>query len=208
MASQFGLRGLASRLTLRNTQPILQPRPSRPTPTPALLISTPIARPIASSSALNAKQPLKGGAQNKGKGGKPGKQSKKARKGAAVERDPKVVNFLKTLKLLSPNVIPPPLRMARNRYLRHWTIHRAWLLLRRKTRERRETVLMQQHNSMSKACEELRQTAGPGARGEGYLYRKAMEKIGVYGHHGIPIEYARPQVMTPPKEPWNHEWKR
>jgi large subunit ribosomal protein L40 len=61
---------------------------------------------------------------------------------------------------------------------------------------------------MFNACEELRTTSGPGTKGEGYLYRLAMEKKGVYGLKGIPIEYTRPQTETPPRKTWDHEWKR
>ncbi|UKZ54564.1 hypothetical protein TrVGV298_008373 [Trichoderma virens] len=61
---------------------------------------------------------------------------------------------------------------------------------------------------MYNACEELRKTVGPGSRDEGYLYRVAMEKKGVYGLEGVPIEYARFQTDSPAKEPWNHDWKR
>jgi large subunit ribosomal protein L40 len=67
---------------------------------------------------------------------------------------------------------------------------------------------MRQHQSMSNACEALRQTSGPGTRDEGYLFRVAMEKKGVYGLHGVPIEYARAQTETPAKVAWNHDWKR
>jgi large subunit ribosomal protein L40 len=98
--------------------------------------------------------------------------------------------------------------MARNRHLRHWTIHRAWLLFRRKQKERRERELMRMYQGMHLACEELRITGGPGTREEGYLYRVASEKKGVYGLQGVPIEYARPQTETPGKEPWNHAWTR
>lgn len=115
---------------------------------------------------------------------------------------------IKALKasLFSPP--PPPLRMARSRHLRHWTIHRAWLLHQRRLREARERELMRMQQGMSAACEELRKTSGPGTRDEGYLYRVAMEKKGVYGPNGIPIEYARLQTETPAREPWNHDWVR
>jgi large subunit ribosomal protein L40 len=64
------------------------------------------------------------------------------------------------------------------------------------------------HQSMYNACEELRKTEGPGNKNEGYLYRVAMEKRGVYGRDGIPIEYARYQTETPGKVAWDHDWKR
>lgn len=114
----------------------------------------------------------------------------------------------KVLNRSQPKRPLPPLRMARNRHLRHWTIHRAWLLHRRKEQERRHRELMRQWQSMHAACEELRLTSGPDTREEGYLYRVAMEKKGVYGLNGVPIEYARPQTETPAKVAWNHEWKR
>ena len=103
---------------------------------------------------------------------------------------------------------PPPLRMARSRHLRHWTIHRAWLLHQRKVRDDKQRELMRMQQGMSDACEELRKTSGPGLRDEGYLYRVAMEKKGVYGPRGIPIEYSRLQTDTPAREAWNHEWVR
>lgn len=61
---------------------------------------------------------------------------------------------------------------------------------------------------MWNACEALRLAEGPGDRGEGYLYRVAMEKQGVWNGDAIPIEYARMQTETPAVEAWNHEWKR
>ncbi|CAK7213665.1 hypothetical protein SBRCBS47491_001882 [Sporothrix bragantina] len=123
-----------------------------------------------------------------------------------ADRDPKIKIMDKAMYKLK--FVPPPLRMGRNRYLRHWTIHRAWLLFRRQQRESRERELMQQYQSMHNACEELRLSRGPGLRDEGYLFRVAMEKKGVYRHGGVPIEYARPQTETPAREPWNHNWKR
>ncbi|UKZ80347.1 hypothetical protein TrVFT333_008105 [Trichoderma virens FT-333] len=101
-----------------------------------------------------------------------------------------------------------PLRMARQRYLRHWTIHRAWMLFRRKQHEAIAKERSRMYAGMYNACEELRKTVGPGSRDEGYLYRVAMEKKGVYGLEGVPIEYARFQTDSPAKEPWNHDWKR
>lgn len=64
------------------------------------------------------------------------------------------------------------------------------------------------HQGMFNACEELRKIAGPGDRSEGYLYRVAMEKKGVWGLNGVPIEYARLQTDSPASEPWNHGWTR
>ncbi|KAI0011581.1 hypothetical protein F4779DRAFT_572304 [Xylariaceae sp. FL0662B] len=133
-----------------------------------------------------------------------GKRKGKKKKGKGVKRDPRIYN----LKASMPRKVPAPLRFARNRYLRHWTIHRAWLLYQRQEREREQHELERMYQSMHNACEELRKTSGPGTRDEGYLYRVAMEKKGHYGHDGIPIDYARPQTETPAREPWNHGWKR
>ncbi|KAI1326913.1 hypothetical protein F5Y16DRAFT_421475 [Xylariaceae sp. FL0255] len=118
--------------------------------------------------------------------------------------DPRIHN----LKISMPRKVPAPLRFARNRADRHWTIHRAWLLYQNKERMRRTLELERMYNGMHNACEELRKTSGPGLRDEGYLYRIALEKKGVYGHHSIPIEYARHQTETPAREAWNHDWKR
>ncbi|KYK54483.1 hypothetical protein DCS_06441 [Drechmeria coniospora] len=123
---------------------------------------------------------------------------------------PKSENYLR-IKILKQNMFspaPPPLRMARQRYLRHWTIHRAWQLFRRQQHDAIAKERYRMHAGMFNACEELRKTVGPEGRGEGYLYRVAMEKKGVYGLNGVPIEYARFQTDTPSKEPWNHEWKK
>ncbi|KAI1342552.1 hypothetical protein F5Y15DRAFT_308700 [Xylariaceae sp. FL0016] len=133
------------------------------------------------------------------KGGK-----KKRKKGERDGPDPRIVN----LKSSMPRAVPAPLRFARNRALRHWTIHRAWLLYQRKEKTREAHELERMYQSMHNACEELRKTSGPGLRDEGYLYRKALEKHGMYGHKAIPIEYARAQTETPAREAWNHGWTR
>lgn len=156
----------------------------------------PAARPFASTSAARAGPAL-------GRG-HPAATARSKR--GAADRDPKIKMLDKAMYKLK--FVPPPLRMGRNRYLRHWTIHRAWLLFRRQQREARERELMQQYQSMQNACEALRQARGPGLRAEGYLYRVAMEKKGVYRHGGVPIEYARPQTETPAREAWNHGWTR
>ncbi|KAI1489659.1 hypothetical protein F5X96DRAFT_639953 [Biscogniauxia mediterranea] len=132
------------------------------------------------------------------------KKGKKKRKGKVEERDPRIYN----LKSSMPRAVPAPLRFARNRALRHWTIHRAWLLFQNKERQRREHELERMYQSMHNACEELRKTSGPGLREEGYLYRVAMEKKSMYGHNNLPIEYSRAQTETPAREPWNHGWTR
>ncbi|KAI1453455.1 hypothetical protein F4805DRAFT_366153 [Annulohypoxylon moriforme] len=159
-------------------------------------ISTP--RTLHTTTPQNAK----GGASKSKSGG--GRKGRRRKKGKGQGPDPRIVN----LKSSMPRAVPAPLRFARNRALRHWTIHRAWLLYQRKEREREERELERMYNSMHFACEELRKMSGPGSRPEGYLYRVAMEKKGVYAHGGIPIEYARPQTETPARQPWNHDWKR
>ena len=65
------------------------------------------------------------------KGGKGQKNSKKRKQGANGP-DPRIRN----LKMSMSRAVPAPLRFARNRALRHWTIHRAWMLYQRKERER------------------------------------------------------------------------
>ncbi|KAG8626538.1 hypothetical protein KVT40_005483 [Elsinoe batatas] len=113
---------------------------------------------------------------------------------------------------------PRPLRFSRNRYLRHWTIHRAWQLFQLKTRQKRELELERQWCSMRDAAEALRLMDGNGLRVDessvdvskskdvGRLYRIAMLKKGVWD--GVPIEYARIQTHTPPRDGWNHGWTR
>ncbi|KAF7550828.1 hypothetical protein G7046_g7893 [Stylonectria norvegica] len=81
-------------------------------------------------------------------------------------------------------------------------------LFRRKQHDAIDQERHRMHSGMYNACEELRKTVGPGSRGEGYLYRVAMEKKGVWGTEGVPIEYARFQTDFPGKEAWNHAWKR
>ncbi|KUL92056.1 hypothetical protein ZTR_01078 [Talaromyces verruculosus] len=99
---------------------------------------------------------------------------------------------------------PRPLRFSRNRYLRHWTIHRAWQLYQSKLRTQQETELYRQQQAMSAACEELRTNCGErGAK----LFRVSMNKRGVFTDL-FPIEYARLQTDSPGREGWNHGWKR
>ena len=72
---------------------------------------------------------------------------------------------------------------------------------------------------MRDACEALRLmdangmpatdgAAGVGTQGKdvGRLYRIAMQKSNIW--QGVPIEYARIQTDGPPRDGWNHEWKR
>ncbi|MCJ1473783.1 hypothetical protein MMC13_002434 [Lambiella insularis] len=107
---------------------------------------------------------------------------------------------------------PRPLRLSRLRALRHWTIHRAWQLYQAQMRAAENLELERQYFSMRAACEELRLGCGDGGR----LYRQAMVKKGVYGglkadkgrEGGVPIEYARAQTDSPPRDGWDHGWKR
>lgn len=67
------------------------------------------------------------------------KKKKKKRRGAKDEGpDPRIQNFKESM----PRKGGAPLRFARNRALRHWTIHRAWLLFQRREREREESELL------------------------------------------------------------------
>jgi len=86
--------------------------------------------------------------------------------------------------------------------------------------------LEKQYNSMHEACEALRLMDGNGmtveeggegfgsegtpagttGKGVGRLYRIAMMKTDVW--KGVPIEYARIQTETPPRDGWNHAWTR
>ncbi|KAL2868301.1 mitochondrial 54S ribosomal protein mL40 [Aspergillus lucknowensis] len=97
---------------------------------------------------------------------------------------------------------PRPLRFSRNRYLRHWTIHRAWQLHQANRRRANQLELQRQWQAMNAACEELRTGAGDG----GKLFRKSMIKTGVF-RDMFPIEYGRLQTEGP-GEGWNHEWTR
>jgi large subunit ribosomal protein L40 len=128
---------------------------------------------------------------------------------------------------LSHPLTPRPLHFSRNRFLRHWTIHRAWMLFLRKRRAAEERELERQYMSMRAACEHLRlldahgnrvseeEAGGQGpdagrlgvkGREVGRLYRSAMIKRGVWG--SVPVEYARLQTDFPGREGWNHGWTR
>ncbi|EAT84345.1 hypothetical protein HBH56_043020 [Parastagonospora nodorum] len=128
---------------------------------------------------------------------------------------------------LSHPLTPRPLHFSRNRSLRHWTIHRAWLLFLRKRRAAEQLELERQYMSMRAACEHLRLmdshgnrvdeskaggqgpdpgTIGEGGKDVGRLYRSAMIKRGIWG--SVPVEYARLQTDYPGREGWNHGWTR
>ncbi|KAA6416213.1 MAG: hypothetical protein FRX48_00933 [Lasallia pustulata] len=104
---------------------------------------------------------------------------------------------------LTHALTPRPLRLSRLRSLRHWTIHRAYLLHSRNQHRAQELELERQYNAMRDACEELRVGVGDGGR----LFRQAMTKKGIFAR-GIPVEYARGQVDWPSREGWDHEWTR
>jgi large subunit ribosomal protein L40 len=142
------------------------------------------------------------------KGGVVARTSQKSKRRTAAQGRSENYNRVRILKQNMFSQAPPPLRMARLRSLRHWTIHRAWLLFRRKQMEAREKERGRMHEGMYNACEELRTTVGPTGRGEGYLYRVAMEKRNVWLSASVPIEYARPQTETPARVAWDHDWKR
>lgn len=108
-----------------------------------------------------------------------------------------------------------------NRALRHWTIHRAWQLYQFKLRNKQQSDLEKQYQSMANACEALRLIDNQGLTAEerlklgegeaegnqmGKLFRIAMQKKGIWD--GVPIEYARIQTDTPPRDGWNHAWTR
>ncbi|KAK4547643.1 hypothetical protein LTR36_000600 [Oleoguttula mirabilis] len=155
-------------------------------------------------------------------------EQRMAKKGRGEKKDMRIT--LIRYHLQHP-LTPRPLRFSRNRALRHWTIHRAWRLYQTQLRLNRQLELERQYNSMAAACEALRLTdnhgltaedrmklgggggagdeaAAAGAEGRemGRLYRIAMLKDGVW--EGAPIEYARIQTESPPREGWNHAWTR
>ncbi|KAK5125700.1 hypothetical protein LTR85_011974 [Meristemomyces frigidus] len=146
-------------------------------------------------------------------------EQRMARKGRGEKKDMRIT--LIRYHLQHP-LTPRPLRFSRNRALRHWTIHRAWRLYQHKLSQNRELELERQYNSMASACEALRLIDNHGLTAEdrmklggesgaegremGRLYRIAMLKDGVW--EGAPIEYARIQTESPPREGWNHAWTR
>lgn len=70
---------------------------------------------------------------------------------------------------------------------------------------------MRMYQSMHSSMEVLRtMDEQDGVRGKdaGRLYRIALEKKGVFGKGGVPIEYARLQTDTPGREAWDHSWTR
>ena len=117
---------------------------------------------------------------------------------------------------LSHPLNPRPLRFSRLRALRHWTIHRAAQLHHHAQRHQQERELERHYNAMRAAMEELRVGAGD----SGKLYRRAVQRRGIFGglkmaqvggvvgNGGIPLEYARGQVDRPSREGWDESWVR
>ncbi len=181
---------------------------SLPRTTTAMLSSS-TTRSFSTTPAVLARKATP--PMTKGKKGAAGKFKPSAPKRKAKGRATGLTESAKKVRTLKQNMFspaPPPLRMARQRHLRHWTIHRAWQLFRRQQHEAQHKERSRMQAGMWHACEALRTAHGPGQRGEGYLYRVAMEKKGVWNGGAIPIEYARMQTETPAATAWNHEWKR
>ncbi|KAL1311271.1 hypothetical protein AAFC00_001459 [Neodothiora populina] len=138
-----------------------------------------------------------------------------ARNRGGPKKDPRVTQIR---YFLQHPLTPRPLRFSRQRFLRHWTIHRAWQLYSAQQRRARELELERQYNSMREACEALRLMDGNGmtlkadgaganeGKDVGRLYRIAMSKKGIW--EGVPIEYARIQTENPGRDGWNHGWTR
>lgn len=191
----------------------LLPPPPPPPPSAASAPHVLARRSLTTTPPLRARQakkkPTKGGGKPAPKKLDPAAARALARKRkqqAAQKLDPKVAGLMKVLYASSQ--VAAPLRMARQRHLRHWVVHRAWMLHRRARDGEREREMMRMQQSMASACEVLRNLEGPGSRPAGWLYRMAMRKEGVWRENAVPIEYARPLVETPGPRPWNHEWKR
>ncbi|OJJ00397.1 hypothetical protein ASPVEDRAFT_61102 [Aspergillus versicolor CBS 583.65] len=123
---------------------------------------------------------------------------------ALLRRKPQYVDRRITLirYFLYHPLTPRPLRFSRTRFLRHWTIHRAWQLYQATRRRNHQLELQRQWQAMNAACEELRTGAGDG----GKLFRKSMIKTRIF-QDMFPIEYTRLQTEGP-GDGWDHEWKR
>ncbi|KIX03302.1 uncharacterized protein Z518_06854 [Rhinocladiella mackenziei CBS 650.93] len=144
----------------------------------------------------------------------------KKKKGGKPEKRITLIRYF----LHHPTTLTPrPLRFSRNRYLRHWTIHRAWNLYQAKLKQARQLELERQYNAMNAANEELRIGVGDGGR----LFRKAQMKTGIWSiperGGGVPIEYARGLVewmgstgglgsggtgLGAKAKIWDYGWKR
>lgn len=204
------LRALPTAATTTTTPTPTMPPPLRPQPTTFLRSFTTTSPLPANNKASDSKKkkPTKGGRMPTKKLDPAAARALARRRKALAEQklDPKIAGMMAFL--YAPTQTPAPLRMGRSRHLRHWVVHRAWQLWQRKREEGRTRELMRMRQGMSNACETLRGLEGPGTRPEGWLYRKAMEKVGVWERKAVPIEYARPLVETPGERPWDHEWKR
>lgn len=134
-------------------------------------------------------------------------EGNRRRRRSEKKNTPRLTGTLHPLALiryfLHHPLTPRPLRFSRNRYLRHWTIHRAWNLYQAQLRQARHLELQRQFQAMQAACEELRTGAGDGGR----LFRISMGKHGVFSDM-FPIEYARLQTEGPSKYGWNYDWRR
>lgn len=212
MASPFTMRSLLR--ALPTIPRLTTPRPTAPSLALATRTTALLPQRAALSSTptlLNVKRKKKGPKQQvltkQSRAALAARNEAKRKKAQAnAKLEPKVAAIMQFL--YAPTHVKAPLRMARNRQVRHWTIHRAWQLLLRRKEEQLHRELTGCQQSMSSACEVLRTLEGPGSRPEGWLYRKAMEKEGLWRMQAVPIEYARPLVETPGDKPWNHEWKR
>lgn len=206
MASPFSMRSLLRALPTTTPRPTTS-LPRLPNPTRPLHRALSTTAPLAARMQKKAK-PVKGSVRNK-QADKllAARIAQRKKKAAAEAKVPPKASALMSF-LYAPTQTPPPLRMGRNRKLRHWTMHRAWQLLQRRKAEALDRELMQMQQTMAHACEVLRNLEGPGTRPAGWLYRKSMEKVGLWGMQAVPIEYARPMVETPGAQPWNHDWKR
>ncbi|KAK5625331.1 hypothetical protein RRF57_001047 [Xylaria bambusicola] len=133
------LHSLFARLSLTPSTSAI-PRSTISTILPATSSLTAIPAPSASSHPTPCRQirSFHMSPAHEAKAAAFAKGAKKKRKGKNTDGpDPRILN----LKVSMPRTVPAPLRFARNRALRHWTIHRAWLLYQRKERERQEHEL-------------------------------------------------------------------
>ncbi|KAA8566908.1 hypothetical protein EYC84_010005 [Monilinia fructicola] len=80
------------------------------------------------------------------------------------------------------------------------------MILRRKKRIEEEEELYRLHQSMHNAMEDLRLLEGAGQKEAGRLYRVALEKKGIFGKGGIPIE-REIKLISPCKDLHDYIWK-
>lgn len=91
----------------------------------------------------------------------------------------------------------PTLKLDEEAQIQHETIHRAWLLYKRKERLARQRQLESQHGQMKFACEELKRVAPT-------IYRQSM--LGTEEEKYFPRRFAIP-VDTFGTNGWDHDWK-